>query len=110
MIKIADIKKAEEDKAKEVRKELGITLNKEGMPYIDFRDGSYAEIRKKAEDCRRRHQGIDDQTEYMVILAYPSLGYENEIGMGGYRNIKTAENMLTNYARNHIAKGLTFTI
>jgi len=96
-------------KQKEIMKELGISLNKNGMPFVDFRDGTYAEIRKKAEDCRRRHQGVDSDTEFMVVLAYPSLGYENEIGIGGYKTIKSAENMLTNYARVHIARGLTYT-
>jgi hypothetical protein len=106
---------AEEDKTsqenvdlKELRKELGIVLNANGMPTVDFRDGSFIEIRAKLEDGRKRHQGVDDETKYMVILAYPSLGYENEVGRGGYKTSEEAENMLINYAKVHIAKGLTY--
>jgi len=110
MRKIAEEKEQEEkDKLKEERKELGITLNANGMPFVTFRDGSFAEVRKKAEDARRRHQGIDEETEYMVINTYPSLGYENELGRGGYRTVEAAEKMLINYAKPHIARGLTYT-
>ena len=116
MYKIAAKKKEEnklneeaETKSMEIRKDLGITLNAEGMPHIAFRDGSFAEVRKKVKDAQSRHQGVDADAEYIVVLAYPSLGFENEMGIAGYKNIKYAENMLANYARIHVANGSTYT-
>lgn len=108
MKKVAEEEK-EKEQLKEVRKELGITLNANGMPTVSFRDGSFVEVRKKVVDARSRHQGIDEEAEYVVINTYPSLGYENEVGRGGYRTIEAAEKMLINYAKPHLARGLTFT-
>ena len=93
----------------QLRKELGITLNASGMPSVDFRDGSFIEIRTKLGDCRGRNQGVDAETEFVVVATYPSLQYEKLVGSSGYRTVTAAEKMLTNYARVHLARGLTYT-
>ena len=98
-----------DDEATAIRKDLGITLNGSGMPYICFRDGSFLEIRAKVQDARSREQGIEQDAKYIVVWAYPSLGFENQVGLAGYKNIKYAENMLANCAKVHLAHGLTYT-
>lgn len=98
-----------ENKLSDTRKELGITLNANGMPMVDFRDGSYAEVQPRLADARGRKQGVDADAEYVVIVKYPSLNYDALAGSSGYKTLTAAENMLANYARVHLARGLTYT-